>query len=298
MGFISSPRLALFFIERYKSVWDNGQPGISAAVGTEAYEIEYAMMQIKGKTVNGIGFDTLGKKVLEIGCGHGGICMYLAMNGADEVVGIDLSNEALDMANKIKAKFESDKLIRENVVRFEFSGAEQMEYQDEHFDVVVADNVLEHVNDIAGVLAECKRVLKPNGKIVIPNFPSIYSKFGPHLKYGSKIPWLHVFFTEQAICEAVYDRAQKHPELKLFDFYGGLKHKPKKFKDVRTYKDLSYITNAKFKEAVQKVGLTLEEFYVSRPLPAKILIKALPFLQRTTLDDVLSYGTSATLRKK
>lgn len=298
MGFISSSNLALFFIERYKSIWDHGHPGVKAEVGAEDFELQYALMQIRNKVVNGIEIDLLKKKVLEIGCGHGGICVYAAMNGASEVVGIDLSDDALAMAAKVKAKFETEDLVRRDIVSFKYSGAEKIDYPDEYFDVIIADNVLEHVSDIEGVLRECNRLLKHGGAVLIPNFPSIYSKFGPHLKYGSKIPWLHIFFTEKAICEAVYKRAVKYPALGLFDYYGGLKDNPKTFREVRKYKDLSYITNLKFKKAYQNSGLTLTSMYVSRPLAGRLLFKLMPFLSHTRLDDIFSTGTKAILKKK
>lgn len=54
------------------------------------------------------------------------------------------------------------------------STAEAMPFADQSFDAVISSNVLEHVADPAKVLAECFRVLKPNGvcHMVIPNYGS------------------------------------------------------------------------------------------------------------------------------
>ncbi|MCF8494921.1 MAG: class I SAM-dependent methyltransferase, partial [Rickettsiaceae bacterium] len=88
---INSSSLALFFIENYNSKWNTGHPDIKSTVGSFDYEYEYALLQLNKKTISGIGVKLLNKHVLEIGCGHGGICVYASMNGANEVIGIDLS---------------------------------------------------------------------------------------------------------------------------------------------------------------------------------------------------------------
>lgn len=293
---INSWKICLYLITKYKSVWEHGHPGIFAEIGSDEHDYEYALLQIKNKTINGFGIDILGKDVLEIGCGHGGICLFMSMNGAKSVVGIDVSDEALATARKIATQFEKEGRVRKGTVRYEKSFAEKIDFANESFDIIIADNVFEHVNDLTQTLKECKRLLKPKGIIYAPNFPSIYSSGGPHLKYGSKIPWLHIFFTEKSICEAVYQRAIKYPELKLFDYYGGLINNPKTFKDVRKYKDLNYITHKKFKKAVKEAGLKIIDFYSSRPLWGIILIKLFPFLKSTKFDDILSYGTMAKLK--
>jgi len=62
---------------------------------------------------------------------------------------------------------------------------ESIPYPDEHFDLVVADNVLEHLDDPDRVFAEVARVLKPGGCFVAktPNawhyMPTI-ARFTPH----------------------------------------------------------------------------------------------------------------------
>lgn len=287
---INSQKLAFFLIEKYKSKWDYGNPYIKSEICSEEHELEYAMNQIKQKTIRGIGIDVMEKDILEIGCGHGGISIYLSMNGARTVKAIDISNEALVTAEKIKKNIEEKGCLRGEVIEFYNAGAEKLPFPDDSFDIILTDNVLEHLTNLENCIKEFSRVLRKGGVIYAPCFSSIYSRYGSHLKYGTKIPWLHIFFTEKAICRALYKRALEHPELKLFEWYGGLKLKPLKFQDIRKYKDLNYITHKKVRVIIKNCGLKLEEFYVNRSIIQKVIIKSLPFLRYTIFDDIFSSG--------
>lgn len=295
--FISNSNLALWLIERYKSAWDKGNPKLETQLGSMEGEFSYALMTIKNKTQKGIGVDIFNKDVMEIGCGRGGICIFMAMNGANKVTGVDISTEALETAEKITANFAEKGLVNPKKIEFKKEFVENMSFPNESFDVIIADNILEHVNDLDATIKECARILKKNGILYVPNYPPIYSRFGPHLKYGSKIPWLHIFFTEKAICDAVYKRAVKYPDLKLFEWYPSLKDHPTTFRDIRRYKDMNYITNKKFRDAVSKSGMKLEKLHSKRSMFQKILVTILPFIKNGILGDILSYGTLAIAKK-
>lgn len=99
-----------------------------------------------------------GHRVLEVGCGAGNI---LAEIHHAELHGIDLSPWLLD---KARARLGPRAHLREG-------WAEELPYPDGHFDRVYASEVLEHVTDPARVLAEMRRVLKPDGRAVV-SFPN------------------------------------------------------------------------------------------------------------------------------
>jgi ubiquinone/menaquinone biosynthesis C-methylase UbiE len=287
-------RFLLAIINSYQSEWSKGHPQLCTN-SEQKDECDYGRLQLRNKTISGIGFDLYDKKVLEIGCGHGGICIYASMVGAKEVIGIDLSDEALSSAEALKSKIEDE---TNNVlpVQFKKMEAENLKFDEDKLDVIIADNVFEHVDNIPIVMKECGRVLKPGGRIVIPNFPSYRSKFGPHVKYGVKIPWVHIFFTEKTIVEVMHTLAKSDP--KMYEFYPGLKNNAKNFKDVRAYNDLNYISNKKFINYAIESGFGIESMFVNRPRWAWLLMKLIPVLRRTALEDILSIGTSAILVKK
>jgi 2-polyprenyl-6-hydroxyphenyl methylase / 3-demethylubiquinone-9 3-methyltransferase len=99
--------------------------------------------------------DWKGIKVLDIGCGGGLACEFLAKRGAN-VSGIDLS------LNSIKAAQEHAK--KSNLqIDYQCGVAETLPYGEKTFDVVVCFDVLEHVEDWRKVICEIHRVLNHNG---------------------------------------------------------------------------------------------------------------------------------------
>ncbi len=88
-------------------------------------------------------------RVLDVGCATGRFLHYAAVCGW-EAVGVDLSEAAVDAAR-----------ARGHVA---FTG-ELMDarFPDAHFHIITCWDVLEHMVAFSGFLAECKRVLRPDG---------------------------------------------------------------------------------------------------------------------------------------
>lgn len=98
-----------------------------------------------------------GRRVLDVGCGAGYGSELLHRAGAMEVVGIDNSATALDLA-------------RSNVssgVTCELGDARELAFPDDWFDLVVCFELIEHVDDQARVLDEVARVLRADGLLVL-----------------------------------------------------------------------------------------------------------------------------------
>jgi SAM-dependent methyltransferase len=111
---------------------------------------------------NLVGDAASSKTIYDIGCGVGNNCQALASYG--RVIGVDISPQALEYC---KNQGYADLLLR---------NAENLEgVPDDSADVVVAMDVLEHLDDGAA-LAEFVRILKPSGHLVVtvPAFPSLW----------------------------------------------------------------------------------------------------------------------------
>lgn len=102
-----------------------------------------------------------GDKILEVGCGEGILSMMAAKKGA-EVVATDISTANLEEAQKL-----ADKEGVKNI-KFLLADAENLPFDDNSFDVVIADNVLEHLPDFEKGLAEIKRITKSKAIIALP----------------------------------------------------------------------------------------------------------------------------------
>ncbi len=91
--------------------------------------------------------------VLDIGCGIGETTN--AIKGK-KVIGIDLSTTQINLARKNRKKN----------TEFMVADAENLKFEDNYFDYIFATNILHHVPNPVKALKECRRVLKPNGKII------------------------------------------------------------------------------------------------------------------------------------
>ena len=100
--------------------------------------------------------------VLEVGVGTGISLRHY--DSRHEVSGIDLSAQMLDRAKRRVAQGS----LR-HVKQLRVMDAQEMEFDDNSFDVVVAMYVMSVVPDPKQVLAEMQRVCRPGGKILIVN---------------------------------------------------------------------------------------------------------------------------------
>jgi arsenite methyltransferase len=105
----------------------------------------------------------LGEQVLDVGVGPGFLAAEMAAEvGPDgRVCGIDTSAAMLEVAARRNPG------VRAATLELELGGVERIPYADESFDAVVTTQVLEYVPDIAGALAEMRRVLRPGGRLLV-----------------------------------------------------------------------------------------------------------------------------------
>ena len=122
-----------------------------------------------------------GVKVLDFACGNGENGVFSAQCGA-EAIGIDISPEGVENANKNAAEAGVDATCR-----FEVMDGENMSFDDDMFDLGVEYGALHHV-DLPKALDELRRVLKPTGEMIcveaLRHNPLIhwYRKRTPHLR--------------------------------------------------------------------------------------------------------------------
>lgn len=113
-----------------------------------------------------------GRQVLDAGCGTGYGLRILEDAGASRVVGVDVSDEAVQHASKVA--------VGDNVDVFQ-ADLRELPFSDGEFDLVVCFEVIEHVEDREAILDELSRVAGTDGILCIstPN-RRVYPPGNPH----------------------------------------------------------------------------------------------------------------------
>lgn len=106
-----------------------------------------------------------GDKILDAGCGIGGSSIWLAKNFKAKVTGINISEKHLEIAKQLVQKNSLEPLVN-----FECQDYNKTNFQDNYFDFIWAIESVCHSNNRKNFLIEAKRILKPNGKIIIADF--------------------------------------------------------------------------------------------------------------------------------
>ena len=105
--------------------------------------------------------------ILDLACGQGFFSFAFAQAGA-KVIGCDISKELISLAK--------DKVIKEKNGNVEFyvTPSDKLAFiQDKTVDMITIVLAIQNIENIVGTFAECSRVLKPNGKLIlILNHPS------------------------------------------------------------------------------------------------------------------------------
>lgn len=98
-------------------------------------------------------------RVLDAGCGVGGSARHIATRFSAEVEGVTLSPVQRDIAKRLSGERKD--------VHFQVADANATPFPDESFDVVWSLESAEHMPDKRAFVAECARVLKPGGRLVV-----------------------------------------------------------------------------------------------------------------------------------
>jgi SAM-dependent methyltransferase len=105
-------------------------------------------------------------KIIDLGCSGGLLIDFLKKKGYRNIFGIDISREAILECRKNGIK---DTFVR-NCINTKF--------KDEEFDILIASDILEHIETDSEALEEWNRILKTNGILIVfvPAFDFLWSK--------------------------------------------------------------------------------------------------------------------------
>ena len=152
-----------------------------------------------------------GKK-LEVGCGTGGF-----LEVYNDVIGIDINPECIKICKQKNL----------NVTHMEI---DKINFNDNEFDSILIDNVLEHLEKPENLISEMKRVLTPSG-IVVVSVPGakgfLWDK--DHKKNYNKIELEKIFcqqgFTTQKIFYTPFKSKILDTQMRQYCLHGIFKKK-------------------------------------------------------------------------
>ena len=133
-----------------------------------------------------------GMRVLEIGCGEGGVLKAFINKGCNGV-GVELDAPRIGDAQKFLPED-----IAAGRLRFVIKDIYQVDMEKDFnglFDIIVLKDVIEHIHDQPKLIGWMKKFLKPGG-IVFFGFPPWYMPFGGHQQICrstiSRLPYIHL----------------------------------------------------------------------------------------------------------
>ncbi|MEO6036776.1 MAG: class I SAM-dependent methyltransferase, partial [Saprospiraceae bacterium] len=147
-------------------------------------------------------FDLSGKKVLDFGCGMGGMSLWYAANWPCEVHAVDIDGHHIYIAQQLQAKYglSNVRFEQRNILSDPLSGP---------YDFIFMNDVAEHIPlpVLTDILRQFKTLLAPGGKVFL-TFPPWAGPFSSHLYHKIKIPWSQ--FLPESILLPMIERVN-HP---------------------------------------------------------------------------------------
>lgn len=124
-----------------------------------------------------------GKKVLDVGCGLGGVNIYLAKKYNVDIIGVDKEPYMIQEAEKLLSE-QPYPLKGRISLRTLKTPVSLAEFPDNSFDLVYNKEMLFHLPkaDKESYVKEMFRVLKPGGKILVSDWNSKTTEMGPNTK--------------------------------------------------------------------------------------------------------------------
>lgn len=123
-------------------------------------------------------------KILEVGCGSGIDTHIIAQDDKRKVFGVDVSEKAIEIAEKVSLYFERK-------VTLSVGDANSLSFENSFFDIVFSQGVLEHFENYHSAIEEQLRVLSAGGLLVInvPQKYTVYTIYKHILMWFNKWPW-------------------------------------------------------------------------------------------------------------
>lgn len=180
-------------------------------------------------------FNLDGKKVLDFGCGMGGMSLWYATNFKCEVHGIDIDRHHIKIANDLKAKHKAEN------VTFEVRNVLDKPIESK-YDFIVLNDVAEHIHlpILKAIFKALSNNLATGGGIYV-SYPPWRSPYASHVQHVVGIPWCQ-FLPESLLLKMI----EKNNRPIVGEEESDL---------LQAYKGLNHLTHSKLMQALNGAGL-------------------------------------------
>ncbi len=164
--------------------------------------------------------DLNGKRIIDFGCGMGGMTLWYASKWDCEIYGVDIDSHHINVAKELKRKHgvQNVQFEKRNIVDDPLEGK---------FDYIFLNDVVEHIREdyLVNIFQQLSKALTPDGGIFV-SYPPWKSPYASHLNHVIKIPWVQ--FLPTSTVDGLIDK-NDHPivgdlESTLRESYEGLNH--------------------------------------------------------------------------
>ena len=101
-------------------------------------------------------------RVLEVGCGSGGVTRRLAVETGASAVGVDINPHGIEAASAAAVRERVSSRVSFQVV----DAGTRLPFAAASFDAIFCNDAINHLPDRAGLLVDWHRVLKPSGRLL------------------------------------------------------------------------------------------------------------------------------------
>jgi 2-polyprenyl-3-methyl-5-hydroxy-6-metoxy-1,4-benzoquinol methylase len=131
--------------------WNEKAKEYASETGTEKDRIWLQFRELFWEALK----DVKGKRVLDVGCGHGWLADKIARRGG-KVLGIDGSSKLLEIA---RSKYYDLKFIEYDLIK----GLPSL---NKKFHYIIANMVLMDIPQISNLIADMRKIIHPNGRFI------------------------------------------------------------------------------------------------------------------------------------
>lgn len=155
--------------ELQRRAWNQASAAYQTLHALETDDITYGPLLPGEKQLHLLG-NLKGQRVVDLGCGGGQNAIALCNAGA-QVIGVDVSDAQIVFARQVAA-------IEDVAVEFVRGDVTDLSFlDDQSCDCILAVYVFPYVDNLPQALAECHRVLKPGGRLILSQDHPIRATF-------------------------------------------------------------------------------------------------------------------------